>query len=341
MAPVQNKFIFAAVGFIAVATLGEVKSEEIPVELLADIPRTASIAKWDGLYSWVEASRQSVNLSQFDSGQPLPTQIIAPSWAATRSSDPVTNGYGVRGGVGFIIPNGTFSKFNSDLRVQFVTSYVNAATSGSVASDFWISGPISNACECSAISNSITGAMALATYKSWQGELKAATDFSFGRIVVTPAISLFTKDARNYQNAIEGAASSGWTDLGAKIDFDAMIDITKRALVGFRSSVGTAYRSVSFSQGGVADFASFASTANGRPLLASTEVNLIWKPQLGQTVKAYAGVQLDSRVPNAPDPFAIDSGAGGSGSITYQTVQTFYFGGSLKMELGTDPAGRH
>jgi hypothetical protein len=117
-------------------------------------------------------------------------------------------------------------------------------------------------------------------------------------------------------------------------------------MVGFRASAGTAYRVASFSQGGAipGDGASFGSSSTiaanaiGRPLLADSEVNLIWKPQTWQTVKAYAGVHLDSRVPNAPDPLSFDTGSGNSGAITFQTVQNYYFGGSLKMEIGSDRA---
>jgi hypothetical protein len=271
---------------------------------------------------------------------------MAPSWSPARSNDTITSGYGARGAVGFVIPNGTFSTFNSDLRVQLMTSYVSARSADSVASDSLLPDPTNRSCVCNAISNSITSGMPPASYQSWQGELKAASDLNLGGFIITPSVSLFGKDARSNQSNFQGSAGSSWTDWGATVGFDATLDITSKALVGFRASAGTAYRVASFSQGGALseDGVSFggssATVANGisRPLLAGTEVNLIWKPQTWQTIKAYAGVHLDSRVPNAPDPLSFDTGNGGSGAITFQTVQNYYFGGSLKMEFGLDRA---
>jgi len=188
--------------------------------------------------------------------------------------------------------------------------------------------------------------MPTASYQSWQGELKTAGDLNFGRFVITPSVSLFGKDARSDQSNLQASAGSSWKDWGATVGFDATFDITSGAMVGFRASAGTAYRVASFSQGGaipedgVSLGSSSATVVNGvsRPLLAGTEVNLIWKPQTWQTIKAYAGIHLDSRVPNAPDPFSFDTGTGGSGTITFQTLQTYYFGGTLKMEFGLDRA---
>jgi hypothetical protein len=344
MATVKTGLLLGAVGLIAIATLKPAEADDLPIEVQAEIPRGAAIARWDGLYSWVEASRQSVDLSQLNLAQSLPSQIIAPSWAPTRSTDPLTTGYGVRGAIGFVIPNGTFSKFNSDLRVQLVTSYVGARSADSVASESLLSDPANRSCECNAVSNSVTSGMLATTYQSWQSELKAASDLNFGRFVVSPSISLFGKDARSNQSNFQGSAGSSWTDWGATFGFDATLDITSRAMVGFRASAGTAYRVASFSQGGALqeDGASFGSSsatvanAIGRPLLAGSEVNLIWKPQTWQTVKAFAGVHLDSRVPNAPDPLSFDTGS--SNAITFQAVQNYYFGGSLKMEFGSDRA---
>jgi hypothetical protein len=334
----KKGLVVVTVALAATVTFKPAKAADLPIEVMAEIPRSASIANWDGLFSWVEASRQSVNLSQFNSGQLLPAQILTPSWAPPRSTDLVTDGYGLRGAVGLIIPSGTFSKLNSDLRVQVETSYVNARSSDSVGSEFLMSDPISERCGCNAIVSAITATTPAASYQSWQGELKAATDLSFGRVVVTPSMSLFSKDARSYQNLFDGAANSAWADWGAKIGIDTTVEISNRTLLGFRGSVGTAYRAVSFAQGATADFASSGASAIGRPLLAASEVNLIWKPQVWQTIKAYAGIQFDSRVPNTPDPYAIDPNT--AGAVTFQTVQSFYFGGSFKLEYGSDAATR-
>jgi hypothetical protein len=53
------------------------------------------------------------------------------------------------------------------------------------------------------------------------------------------------------------------------------------------------------------------------------EGSILWKPVSWQTVKLYAGVQIDNRVPVAPDLVGIDLGLGGPGAVTYETVRNF------------------
>jgi hypothetical protein len=325
--------------FIAFALLGPLKAENLPDGVLSDIPKTASVAKWDLLYSWVDGSNQSLSLfSPYPTA--APPQIISPTWAPTRDSDPVVTGYGMRGAVGFVVPSGTFFRTDSDVRVQLKTSYVSAsaAQSGDVSStgsSFQPNAP--NSIGCAGSVNCLGGLIAV-DYHAWQAELKAASDMTFGPIVITPFVTFFAKNAESQQSAFDGVATS-WSDLGGSFGIDSIIDITDHSLFGLRGSIGTAYRTTSFSssQGGAQFFneqSAMTADASGSPFLASGEANLIWKPKLGQTIKMFAGMQYDSRVPLAP---GYGNYGAAPGAITFEASRIFYFGGSFKFDLDANP----
>ncbi len=115
----KARLLLSTAGFIAVALLGSAKAEDLPDAVLSEIPLTASVAKWNSLYSWADGSNQSLAL--FNPSPTAPPQIMAPTWAPTGNSDPVVTGYGMRGAVGFVIPGETFAKIDSDVRMQLKT----------------------------------------------------------------------------------------------------------------------------------------------------------------------------------------------------------------------------
>jgi hypothetical protein len=338
---ILNEFC-CVVGLIAFGLLGVAQAEELPVGVLAEIPKSASIAQWRQLYSWVDGSYQSVQLALFNPGLTLPAQIMAPTWSAMRNTDPVATGYGTRGGVGFIIPTGDISHVVSDVRVQLTASYVSAGAMqpgepSRAGTDFRLYE--STNLGCGAVISCFSGSGSATNFNSWQTELKGATDLNFGRIVVSPSMALFAKDAQSQQAIFLGTAYSGWSEFGGKIAIDSTIELTNHSLFGVGAGIGTAYRATSFSSAPLGDaslgpIAPSTATANSRPLLANTEASFIWKPQVWQTIKLYAGMQFDSRTPLAPDSFGgLDPGTGGSGAITFETVRNFYFGSSFKVRF--------
>ena len=335
--------LLSTIGFFAFAFSGTAKAEDLPDAVLSEIPVTASVAKWNLLYSWADGSNQTLAL--FNPNPMSPPQIMAPTWAPTGNSDPAVTGYGMRGAVGFVIPGGTFANIDSNLRVQLKTSYVSAGAtqSGDViaaGSGLQLNAPNNTGC---AGAVGCLGDLLPADYHAWQAELKAASDMTFGHIVVSPFMTLFAKNADSQQSALEGIAETSWRDLGGSFGIDSTVDITKHSLLGLRGSVGTAYRSSSFSstQGGALfldEQTALTSNASSIPVLANGEASLIWKPQIWQTIKAYAGMQYDSRAPLAPD--SLGNFGSGSGAITFEPTRIFYFGGSLKLDLDSNP-NRH
>jgi hypothetical protein len=321
------------------ALTGAARSEELPISVLTDIPLTASIANWGKLYSWVDGSPQSVKLALSNPGLSASPQVMAPTWAPLRMSDPIATGYGARAGIGFIAPKGFFPAPASDVRVQLVTSYVDAGVAQQLllsqgSTDFGPFGPISAGCGTGII---CLGSLASATnYQNWQTELKGMADFSFGRLIVSPSLSVFAKDAQSRQSILQGMAYSNWAEYGGRVEIDSTVDITKNALFGLRGSVGTAYRATSFTGSSVFDDPSvgqISALGTGSPVFASAEGSFLWKPVPWQTIKLYAGVQFDNRVPVAPDLVGIDLGLGGPSTITYETVRNFYLGSNFKVRL--------
>lgn len=238
----------------------------------------------------------------------------------------------MRGAFGFVIPGET------DLRFQLTTSYVNA---GAAQSNGIISGSDSRLSDpnigCGMGADCLGGLLSGTSYRAWQSELKTASDLSFNNVSLSPFITAFAKNAQSELPVLEGTAGTGWRDLGSAVGIDSTIDITNRMLFGLRGSLGAAYRSTSFSsvQGGTLYLDQQNATtanSNGGSFLATVEANLIWKPQTWQTTKAYVGFQFDSRAPLAPDQIS-ESGGGGGGQITYESVRSYYFGASLKMDL--------
>jgi hypothetical protein len=332
----------SATGLVLFALTGLAKADELPVEVLAEIPAAASVAQSGHLYSWVDGSPQSIKLALSNPGLMLPAQIMAPTWAPLRNSDPVATGFGTRGAVGFVIPGRTLPSFAFDTRVQLAMSYVTAGAMQPIepslaGSDFRLYD--AGSLGCGAVAGCF-GSGGATSYYNWQAELKGTTDLKFGGIVVSPSVALYAKDAQSQQSIFLGTASSNWAEFGSKLAIDSSVELTHNSLFGLRGSVGTAYRATSFTSTPISGDASLGpgvssgiATASGSPLLASAEASLIWKPLAWQTIKVYGGMQFDSRIPLAPDAFGIDPGTGGGGAITFEPLRSFYFGSSFKARL--------
>jgi len=308
----------STLGLVACAALEPAASEQLSVPAPIGMPTAASAAQSGSYYFWIEGTRQTIDFTN----STLSAQMMAPTWAPTRSGDPISTGYGVRGATGFSVPGGT---------VQVTTSYVSAGASQSGGIN---SGPDFRLSEtnigCGTGMTCLDGLLSGTSYRGLQTELKASNDVTFGPVVVSPFATLFGKNAQSQQPILEGTGATGWTDLGGTVGIETTFDVANRMLFLLRGSFGTAYRSASFTsvQAGAG---AVTVNSDGSPFLTTAEANFIWKPQSWQTIKAYAGVQLDSHAPVVPDQFA-DSGLG-SGSITYEAARNYYFGASFKMEL--------
>ena len=301
---------------LGIVVIGDpARAEQLVIPVSIGVPSSAVVMPWGAAYAWIDGSQQTINFTNpATSGQ-----FLAPMWASTRSTDPVATGYGVRGGMGVVLPDGT---------VQLTSSYVSAgALQGSTIdsrSDLKLGDPNAG-CGVACLDGLLPGT----AYEAWQTELKAAREMNFGPLVVSPVATLFAKTATSQLPAFASSVGTGWTDLGGTVGLDTTYDIANRMLFGLRGSIGTAYRATSFSS--IQDGGAVVTNSSGSPFLATAEASFIWKPRSWQTIKAYAGVQVDSRTPLAPDQLG-DLGAIG-GPITYQSVENYYWGASLKMEL--------
>ena len=96
----------------------------------SDMPVKArgTVAQSNSVYVWVDGAYQSIKTPGYALGARL-----VPAGAATGSAasfDPRVNGYGISGGVGFVLPQGMLlSNIGRNARIEFGGSYVNATAS--------------------------------------------------------------------------------------------------------------------------------------------------------------------------------------------------------------------
>jgi hypothetical protein len=346
----MNKLLVSGqIGLIALALLGAAQAQELPREVLLGIPLSAGIVQSSSshTYGWIDAGYQSASIPVVNPGQSTPLSIVSPSWSAMRPTDPFPNGFGIRGAIGIILPSGTFSNaLGADQRLELLTSYSNI---GGLMSDERLAanGPQlfnggNSLLGCAAIVNCLPAAMSPTTYQTLQFDLRAASDFRLGRALVTPSLTLFSKDARSQQSFYQASSSSAWTEWGAKLGLDTTLELNERHSFGLRSSVGSAYRSAAFasSETGAAftdgsTIGSMPTVTSGRwtgtPVTATAEASYMLRPTPGTTIRAFAGMMYDSRSPVSSESLGLDPTT--VGAISYESMINYYYGIGVKIRF--------
>jgi hypothetical protein len=196
---------------------------------------------------------------------------------------------------------------------------------------------------------------------------RAATDFRMGTFTLSPSIAVFGGQTRNNQDLTQSitqtivgtlpsftstytaSTSLQWTDFGARLGLDGIVDVTPWVAFGAGGSVGLASRSVSLSGNdrlttpfvvfGIPDVASAVSTsANTVPFLANAEASLIVKPTAAVALRAFAGLNYDSRVPGISAPSwsgtATAPTSTTAAGINYSALTSYYAGGAIVVAFG-------
>jgi hypothetical protein len=191
-------------------------------------------------------------------------------------------------------------------------------------------------------------------YDSWQLFGKAAYDWKFNTATVTPSLAVFGGTTNENQELTQlftqqtaivlhtgnyaAATRLNWSDVGARAGLDASVPLTVMPALAFAVSgwIGFAERHVSLTgsdSGSDTLFGSYASaiaTNNDRiTLLANLEAGLAYKVTSNVTVRGFAGVNFDDKVPGISTP-------GYGGDVLGQTpipaqinfsAETNYYGG--------------
>jgi hypothetical protein len=345
-----------AAAVLAAVPVGAFAADATPVKA----PPKAVIGDYGQYYVWADGSYQSIKLPGYDLGW---RRVQSPGIAfdlgvAVQSHDPDATGGGFAGAIGYRLPPGVFG---SNARIELGGFYVKADDrSGSATADRpsaglqLLDGAVGALC-----APGICGyASTLATdYQAWQLNLKAASDFKLGPTTWTPSLTVFggktsydqqfsATQTSGVTNSYSAATDMRWTDWGAKFGFDARFNVTNWLAFGAGSAVGFAARDASLAGndsclvvgggtcgGFVTGISSISTSANATPLLANAEARIFLTPWQNVSLKGFAGLNYDSKVPGIQKPsFGGDAGTPTSttaAGIRFDNETSWYAGGGL------------
>jgi hypothetical protein len=339
-----KRSLWLRAGLVALALTTAVRGEELPLTVLLSIPFSAGIVQSPSgrTYAWIDASYQSANIPAMNPGQSAALAIAAPSYTPLRATDPFPNGVGMRGAVGIILPSDTFSTaFGADARVELAVSMTDIGAlmreEPMNLGEPQLFNSASSLLGCAAIVNCLPAAMSPTSYQTLQLDLRAASDFRIGPAVVTPSLTLFSKDARGTQSFYAASGTSSWSEWGARLGLDSTLALDARQAVGLRASVGGSYRAANFASR-EADFADGAAPPllasghwNAVPFTGSAEASYLLRPAPGYTLRAFVGLSYDSRMPISSESIGLDPSV--SGAISYQALMSYYYGVGIKLHF--------
>jgi hypothetical protein len=340
-------------------------------DLVVKAQPTAAVSSANGFYFWLDGSHQSIHLPTYNLG----FKALSPGTVVAVPSDvydPRGTGWGIRGALGYVLPHGTLPPaFGSDARVELGGSYVKASATQSTASpdgeNFSLAG-VAGVSVFSAICFVVchTSSALASDYAAWQANAKLASDFRLGVVTLTPSLSVFGGNTHNDQTlaqrltntagfAANYAAQSSlhWRDWGAKVGLDAKTSVTSWMTIGLGGSVGVVSRSTSLSAndsftttsfGGLDRAEAAVANANTTPFLANLEGNVTVTPYRSVAIKAFAGLNYDSRVPGITAPVYLPAFANGVFSpgnvvaspvgINFSSETSWYAGGGVVVKFG-------
>jgi hypothetical protein len=279
-------------------------SKDLPISA----PQGAVVKSLGGFYMWGKGGAWDSTLQKPSDPNATPT-----SQTQTQTTDlplPTSSSATTRGAIGYVLPQGTVAPLlGSNVRTEFGLSQTTASMplAGSVTSPSVYNGIALGGC---AVCGGITG------YDSSEMSAKAASDYKFDALTVSPSVTVFNSEAQ--QSFTGGSASTlGWRDTGAKVGVDTKVDVNKQLSLGVGGSYGRAQRSVSLSDNG---------TSETSPYLANGEAKMTYKPSEELSFNGFAGIgNYDNKVP----------GISTSGKVDYAPASNTYYGAGATWHFGT------
>ena len=339
-----------------------------PAAFAADMPVKVpgGIVQSSPVYVWADGSYQSIRLPTYDLGYRL-QQTPGAAIGAANTFDPRASGYGVSGGIGFVLPPGmALSNFGTNARIEFAVSYVNATASQSGSTATGITGnhalPLLNGltwfaggCGGPVVGCTVSGVLNT-KYSSWQGSAKYATDFNLNGITVTPSLALFGGNSRNNQtlsetNLFPGAGNLSQynadttlnsRDWGGRFGMSGSVPVTTWLTFVAGGNVGLAARNVSLNGsdataatiGGTPFFfpnsSSISVSQTTAAFVANAETSVIIRLAPKWSLRAFAGLNYDNKVAGVSAPaIVLPIGTGGTSTPAgiYYQAETSYYAG--------------
>jgi hypothetical protein len=319
------KFRLLATVAVFMASLVSVHAQETnpvdataqPDDLPVNVPSGAVVKSLGGFYLWGQggawnamqqkpADQNSEN-AETGANSPAAQQTLSPDTPLPSASSATT-----RGAVGYIMPSGTLSpQFGSNVRTEFGLSQTtaNMPLSGGAGAGMYNGIALGGCGTCSGTSG----------YDATEMSAKAATDYKFDALTLTPSVTVFNSDAQQNFNGT-GVSALGWRDTGAKVGLNGKVDVNKQVSVGVGGSYGVASRTVSFSA------ANGSGSESTSPYLANGEAKLTYKPSDELSFNGYAGIaSYDNKLP----------GVSSGGKVDYSSTGNTYYGAGATWHFGT------
>lgn len=336
---------------------GLVTAASVPV-FAADIPikapGAAAVVPAGGVYLWADGSAQSIRLPTYDLGTRLLPVAPGSGISAANTYDPRATGYGISGGLGFVLPPGVpLSNVGTNGRIEFSGSYVNATASQAATTVSTLGAgyslpqvggvtSLAGSVACGAGASCVVSSTLGTSYSNWQVSGRYATDYRVSGVTMTPSLAVFGGKSRNSQtlsetNLVFGGAGFvrydadtrlDWTDWGARAGLSGSVPLTNWLTFVAGGNAGLAARRVSltgsdsanaFTAGGVPIFTPFLSTTtSGRTttaFVANAEASVVIGLASNWMLRAFGGLNYDSKVPGVSAP-AVWLPFGGGGTST-------------------------
>jgi hypothetical protein len=287
-----------------------------PANLPINPPPGAVVKSLGNLYIWgdggawaAQQKTQDPNTSQEASKTLGPDQMpLSPDMPLPTASSATT-----RGAIGYVLPSGTLSpKLGSNVRTEFGMSQTIANTPLTGGSGPLVYNGV-------ALGSCSTCNSASADYDATELSAKAASDYKFDALTLTPSVTVFNSQShQNFSGA--NATALEWRDIGAKAGVNAKIDLSKQVAFGVGGSYGRAMRDVS----GSFDNAGLGGSTT--PYLANGEAKLTYKAAEELSFNGYAGLSnYDNKVP----------GVASAGRVDYAPASNVYYGAGATYHFGT------
>lgn len=317
----MNQKISAALGaaLLCVSAASASAQEDAAKDLPINAPPNAVVKSSGGLYVWGDGGPWALSQQQKAagaSGDQKAAETPPLSQTASEVPLPTASVATTRGAVGYVLPSGALApKWGSNVRAEFGASETtaNLPQATGAGNPLVYNGVALGGCSaCNAASTD---------YSSRQLSAKAASDYKFDNLTLTPSVTLF--NGRSHQNfsGNSGSPALEWNDIGAKVGVEAKLDLNDQLAIGVGGSYGVAQRSVTVS----GDTTAGADTAI--PHLANGEAKLTYKPAEEFSFNGYAGVgNYDNKVPGV---------ANAAGSIDYSPATNVYYGAGATYRFGT------
>lgn len=315
-----------------------------------------------GLYFSLDGSWQQVNLPSNSLG----FQLLSPTLSDPRalSISHSIDGSALRGFIGYYLPGDyTHTVLGRNTRFEIGGQYVQASgTSGGTSSSddggavrLNLDGSISaSGYACSGGQTCTVDGDASAKYSSWQMTGTFAGDYRYGAMTITPSMGVLGGEAKtslsseqtlsvssSANNAIyEARTTLDWTDLGARIGLNGRAEVAPGVTMGVGGWAGFAVRRASLSGSDVlvdqiiGGFISGSSVVSGvdadtTAFLANIEIDAAYRPMPGISVRAFAGLNFDNKVPSissATFAGSFSPAATEAASISFHPETSYYAG---------------